>query len=64
MHLKKERLSTIAGYHHSTHNLITPFEYTGTANNDLFIGWFEQMLCPYLNKGDYVVLDNVSIHKK
>ena len=22
---KKERLSTIAGYHHSTHNLITPF---------------------------------------
>jgi transposase len=63
MHSKKERLSTIAGYRHTTHDLIAPFEYTGTANSDLFIGWFEQMLCPSLNEGDYVILDNASIHK-
>jgi isfu1 transposase len=60
---KNERLSTIAGYRRTTGDLIAPFEYTGTANKDLFLGWFEQVLCPTLNLGDYVVLDNASIHK-
>lgn len=60
---KKQRLSTIAGYRSSTKDLIAPFEYSGTANKDLFLGWFEQVLCPSLNPGDYVVIDNASIHK-
>lgn len=59
----KERLSTIAGYRRGTKDLIAPFEYRGTANRDLFLGWFEQMLCPQLEFGDFVVLDNASIHK-
>lgn len=37
---KNERLSTIAGYSRTTGDLIAPFEYTGTANKDLFLGWF------------------------
>ena len=60
---KNERLSTIAGYRRTTGDLIAPFEYIGTANKDLFLGWFEQVLCPTLNIGDYAVLDNASIHK-
>ena len=28
-----------------------------------FLGWFEQILCPNLIVGDYVVIDNASIHK-
>jgi isftu1 transposase len=59
----KQRLSTIAGYRAGTKDLIAPFEYCGTANKDLFLGWFEQILCPNLEVGDYVVLDNASIHK-
>ena len=59
---KKQRLSTIAGYRASTKDFISPFEYGGTANKDLFLGWFEQILCPNLDPGDYVVFDNTSIH--
>ena len=40
---KKQRLSTIAGYRSSTKDLIAPFEYSGTANKDLFLGWFEKV---------------------
>ena len=47
----------------ATGDLIAPFEYEGTANKDLFLGWFEQILCPTLDVGDYIVLDNASIHK-
>lgn len=57
------RLSTIAGYKYGNKEIIAPFEYKGTANKDLFIGWFEQMLCPQLEIGDFVILDNASIHK-
>ena len=53
----------MAGYRASSKDLIAPFEYSGTANKDLFLGWFEQILCPNLEPGDYVVIDNASIHK-
>ena len=56
-------MSTIAGYRASSKDLIAPFEYSGTANKDLFLGWFEQILCLNLEPGDYVVIDNASIHK-
>ena len=56
-------MSTIAGYRYGCNEIIAPFEYSGTANKDLFLGWFEQILCPCLSVGDYVILDNASIHK-
>jgi transposase len=60
---KKHRLSTIAGYRLNSKELISPFEYMVTANKDLFLGWFEQILCPNLKPGEYVIIDNESIHK-
>jgi hypothetical protein len=60
---KKQRLITIAGYRASSKELISPFEYSGTANKDLFLGWCEQILCPNLEVGEYVIIDNASIHK-
>lgn len=59
----KKRLSTIAGYRHHNQELLAPFEYAGTANKNLFLGWFEQILIPTLDSGDYIILDNASIHK-
>ncbi|QGP55824.1 hypothetical protein PsalMR5_04859 (plasmid) [Piscirickettsia salmonis] len=32
-------------------------------NKDLFLGWFEQELCPKLNPGQVIIMDNASFHK-
>lgn len=34
--VRKLRLSTIAGYRYNAKDLVAPFEYKGTSNNDLF----------------------------
>ena len=53
----------IAGYRYASKDMIAPFEYKGYTDLSLFIGWFEQILCPKLKKGDCVILDNASFHK-
>ena len=59
----KNRTSTVGGYRKSSKEIISLFEYNGTANTALFVGWFEQHLCPALRKGDCVIMDKASIHK-
>ena len=41
-----------------------PFMFKGTLDGDLFIGYIENFLAPTLRKGDILVLDNASVHKK
>ena len=60
---KTQRLSTIAAYRKSDKDIIAPFEFKGHTDLALFIGWFEQMLCPNLHTGDYVIMDNAAFHK-
>ena len=43
--------------------VIAPFCYTGTCNTNLFNYWLEHYLCPSLNNGYYIVMDNAAFHK-
>jgi transposase len=36
---------------------------SGAADGEVFRTYVEQVLCPELNKGDIVVMDNLSVHK-
>ena len=58
-----ERVNWLAAYRYHDKELIAPFEYKGATNQHLFNGWFEQCLCPKLNYGDYIIMDNASFHK-
>ena len=35
----------------------------GPMDGELFLAWVEQFLCPTLQTGDIVILDNLSSHK-
>jgi len=35
----------------------------GPMDGELFLAWIEQFLCPTLQPGDIVILDNLSSHK-
>lgn len=43
--------------------LATSMNIKGTTNRDVFIYFLTHFLCPLLKKGDYVIIDNASIHK-
>jgi len=43
--------------------ILSPFEYEGYTNLNLFIEWFRQMLGPNLESRNIVVMDNASFHK-
>lgn len=43
--------------------ILSPFCYQGTCNTQLFEAWVEQVLCPELNEGQVVILDNATFHK-
>jgi isfu1 transposase len=60
---KTQRLSIVAGYNHGTNMILSPFEYEGYSNLNLFIQCFSQMLGPNLGPGNIVVMDNASFHK-
>ena len=46
------------------HNGIeAPCVFDGPINGARFTAWVEQMLCPILNQGDIVILDNLRSHK-
>lgn len=58
-----KRVSIVGGYITGTKELIAPLEYAGTMNKKGFTEWVCEHLCPLLSKGQYVVMDNASIHK-
>ena len=58
-----EKLNIVAGYLYNTKEIVAPFEYHGATDLQLFEGWFEQQLCPSLEPGTLVILDNASFHK-
>jgi transposase len=45
------------------HRLTAPLVVDGPMDGDLFLAWIEQFLCPTLQTGDIVILDNLSSHK-
>lgn len=44
--------------------LIVSQLYQGTVNSATFIDWIKHDLCPVLEKGDVVIMDNAPWHKK
>ena len=51
----------VAGLRH--HRLTAPMVVDGPMDGELFLAWVEQFLCPTLQTGDIVILDNLSSHK-
>ena len=43
--------------------LTAPLVVDGPMDGELFIAWVQQFLCPTLQPGDIVILDNLSSHK-
>lgn len=58
-----ERVSIVGGYIPGTKELIAPLEYSGNMDKKGFSQWISEHLCPSLNKGCYIIMDNASIHK-
>lgn len=58
-----ERVNIVAGYISGSKSLIAPLEHSGKMNKALFNQWIKDYLCPNLQEGQYVVMDNASIHK-
>lgn len=46
------------------HQIIAPFQYSGTMDSRLFDFWFSHQLLPSLDKGTVIVMDNASFHSK
>ena len=51
----------LAGLRHN--QLTAPLVVDGPMDGELFLAWVEQFLCPTLQPGDIVILDNLSSHK-
>ena len=45
------------------HELTAPMVVDGPMDGELFLAWIEHFLCPTLQPGDIVILDNLSSHK-
>lgn len=58
-----ERISIVGGYIPNTKELISPLEYTGNMDKKGFTEWICEHLCPLLDEGCYIIMDNASIHK-
>jgi transposase len=58
---KFERQSIVAAKCGKT--ILAPFGYTGTCDSKLFNFWIENILLPELKKGQFVIMDNATIHK-
>lgn len=54
--------TTFLGALRST-GFIAPVCVDGAINGPLFLAWIRQHLCPELQEGDIVVMDNLSSHK-
>jgi transposase len=51
----------LAGLRHNA--IIAPLVVDGPVDGEIFLAWVLQFLCPVLQQGDVVVLDNLSSHK-
>jgi len=51
----------VAGLRH--HQLTAPMVSDGPMDGEMFLAWVLQFLCPTLQPGDIVILDNLSSHK-
>lgn len=47
-----------------TTGLTAPLVIDGAINGDLFLAYVQQQLVPTLRRGDLVIMDNLSSHKK
>ena len=44
-------------------SITAPFLIEGAVNAEIFTAYLEKVLCPELQRGDVVILDNLSTHK-
>lgn len=58
---KGQRISRVSAL--TTSGMKAAFNYEGTMTGNVFLYFLEHFLCPLLSNGDYVVLDNASVHK-
>ena len=58
----KVRVSKIAALRNKS--LFAPFVFTGHCNSSVFETYLQNVLLPQLSRGDVVVMDNISFHKK
>ncbi|MEM9424668.1 MAG: IS630 family transposase [Spirochaetota bacterium] len=56
-----KRMSVIAGQREG--KTLAPLVFEGNTNSEIFIKWIKDFLCPELEEGDKVVMDNASFHK-
>jgi transposase len=59
---KFKRTSIVAGK--CGNKVVAPLVYNGTMSSKFYTYWFANCLCKSLNKGDVVILDNATVHKK
>ena len=59
-----KRINIIAGWRSSDKKFLAPTTYSWNTNAAWFLIWFEFFLCPLLNKGTIIVLDNARFHKR
>jgi len=58
---KGERISMVGAL--TTSGMEAALNFTGTMTGIVFLYFLEHFLCPLLSEGDYVVMDNASVHK-
>lgn len=58
---KGQRISMVGAL--TTSGMEAAFNFTGTMTGTVFLYFLEHFLCPLLSEGDYVVMDNTSVHK-
>jgi transposase len=56
-----ETTTFIAGLRHDA--VVAPLVADGPMDGEMFLAWVQQFLCPVLQPGDVVVMDNLSSHK-
>jgi transposase len=54
-------VSFVAGLRHD--RMVAPLVLDGAMNGEVFRAYIEQSLAPTLNRGDIVIMDNLSTHK-
>jgi len=59
---RAKRVNVVAGF--CDGKILGEFCYTGKMNSELFEDWFCNHLLPLTRKGDVIVMDNASYHKK
>ena len=58
---KGKRISMVSAL--TTSGMKAAFNYEGTMTGLVFLHFLQHFLCPELSHGDYVVMDNASVHK-